>query len=694
MMRTFLTVYFLFSSTLLRSQIAANDSIVAHTETINIEEVRVSANLPLNSNNIVDFYRTNHFATLDNIYARLDGMSLIRRGAYAQEPQLNGFMGGQLNITIDGMKMFGACTDRMDPITSYIEPSNLKKISIKPGSTGCANGCSIGGTIDMNLKEPAVNGPGALYSSLAIGHETVSKSKNVLFSTESSTSKWAFGLDAVYRKNENYMDGHKKIIPFSQFQKVNIHSALKYQIDSIRYIKFDCIYDDARNVGYPALPMDVSIAKATFLAWEYQRNLKAQLKVKIYFNNILHVMDDSKRDSLYLIKNKINGLWDSVYMHMDMPGKSATLGGYIQFIIPWNNKNKIVIKADNYTNRSVAEMTMYMRYAGLPPEKPMYMQTWPEMLRNVTGIFIQNTTSISNKFQLEVEGRIDNNFDILQSEYGQKQLLIFNYALSRWQYKLLKAIHVNNRYQLNKHMTTVTSIGYSERMPTISERLGFYLYNAYDGYDYIGNPYLNAERSNFLQVTFLLSQPRLSINFNQSISLISNYIMGVTESTIPVMNVYARGIKVYKNIPNALLLSTGLQVFYVPVDFLQFFVTSKYTFGEIGSGEPMPLIPPFNTIWAVRLQKNKWMLQAECEYTSAQKRVNLNYGEKQTPSYTLFNFKSSYTIKIKHNSIDTSIGVTNIFNRVYYAHLDWGKIHRPGRSFEFYVKYAFNRGRN
>jgi iron complex outermembrane receptor protein len=93
------------------------DSIKVWPEIVHLEEVNVAANFPLNNNNVVDFYRTNHFATLDNINGRLDGMSLIKRGAYAQEPQLNGFSGGQLNVTIDGMKMFGACTDKMDPIT-------------------------------------------------------------------------------------------------------------------------------------------------------------------------------------------------------------------------------------------------------------------------------------------------------------------------------------------------------------------------------------------------------------------------------------------------------------------------------------------------------------------------------------------------------------------------------------------------
>jgi iron complex outermembrane receptor protein len=687
MRKSLLLIWLSLLTNFVKAQTADSSKILP--DIINLEEVKVSANLPLNNNNVVDFYRTNHFATLDNINARLDGMALIKRGAYAQEPQLNGFSGGQLNVTIDGMKMFGACTDKMDPVTSYIEPTNLKKITINQGTSGCMNGCNIGGSVDMSLQEPNEKSAYPFYSSLGAGYESVSKSRNVLFSTGYSKQKWAFGFDGVYRKNENYTDGNNKIVPFSQFQKTNIHSVLKYVLDNFQSFKVDLLYDDARNVGYPALPMDVGVAKATLVALEYQRSSKIQLKAKLYFNTIKHVMDDSKRDSLYLLTNKPQGKSDTVYMRMDMPGESSTLGAYIQVIIPWNDKNKLTIKADNYTNNSVAEMTMHMRYAGFAPESPMYMQTWPAMLRNVTGIFAQNTTFISEKLLVLLNGRIDYNTDVLQSEYGQQQFSVFNYSLPRKQSKLVKSINLSSQYQFTKSLSTVATIGYSERMPTIGERLGFYLFNAYDGYDYIGNPYLNSEKSNFFRLAFLLSKPKLKVNFSQSLSFLSDYIMGVTDTSIPAMSFYAKGIRLYENIPSAKLYSADLQVLYNPIDVLSVFLSSKFTLGEIDSGEPMPLISPLNSVIAVQYQKGNIKLQAECENSLAQNRINLNYGEHETPSFTVFNIKSGYTIKMNRHAIDASFGVTNILNKAYYAHLDWGRINRPGRSFELFLKYSF-----
>lgn len=232
------------------SAFRAQNTTLLTSDTIPLKDVIVSVNIPLNNKDIVDFYRSNEFSTLDNINARLDGMSLIKRGAYALEPQMGGFSGGQLNVTIDGMKMFGACTDKMDPITSYIEPSNLKAIKLKSGTNSSENGCNIGGSMDMTLQEPEMDNEQPYFSSIGYGYETVSRSNNLLFSLGLGKNKWAWMADGVYRKSENYKDGNNQLIPFTQFEKTNLHTSLKFSPTEISSFKADVLYDVARNVGY------------------------------------------------------------------------------------------------------------------------------------------------------------------------------------------------------------------------------------------------------------------------------------------------------------------------------------------------------------------------------------------------------------------------------------------------------------
>lgn len=664
------------------------DSISKMATPITLQKVSIEAKTPLSDNRIMAFYRSSDFSSLESTLSRLDGITLIRRGAYAQEPQLNGFSGGQLNITIDGMRLFGACTDKMDPVTSYVEPINLESISLTKGSNSCSSGCNIGGAIDMKLKEPMV-GESSLASSIAVGYESVSRGKNILFSTLKANNNWAWGLNAVYRKSQNYHDGDKNEVLFSQFEKVNIYSSLKYLPNKNEHYKLEVLFDDARNVGYPALPMDVKKAQMGLVALEYQHKGEIPIKAKIYYNTITHIMDDSQRDSLYLVKNTSTNSNDTVFMRMDMPGKSNTFGVYVQSQVNWNDKNVLLVKIDGYSNYAIAEMTMFMHYINQAPEPPMYMQTWPAMQRTVSGIYLQNSSYLTPVTTITINGRVDYNIDILKSLYAQQQFSIFNYNLEEKTNRMASSLTINSLFKISNSVGFKAALGYANRIPTGGELLGYYLYNAYDGFDYIGNPYLKNEKSTFIELSANITKSKINASISQSLNYIADYIMGTTDSTIPPMNFWARGTRVFTNISNAKLLNTNIQILYTPTKKIDIFATAKYTYGQLQNGDPLPLTSPLYTVLAL---KHKWQnvsLQGEYEHAFEQNRINTTYDEKPSKSYTLLNAKVSYLHKFKGSEFLSTIGVTNILNLSYYTHLDWAEINHPGRSIDVVIKFSF-----
>src|SRR5690554_7662773 len=93
--------------------------------------------------------------SVDEFLASSDNISFIKRGAYAWEPLLNNMSSERSTITIDGMHVFGACTDKMDPITSYVESNNLASVDIKSGQEGGMHGSTIAGSIDLKRKNTA-----------------------------------------------------------------------------------------------------------------------------------------------------------------------------------------------------------------------------------------------------------------------------------------------------------------------------------------------------------------------------------------------------------------------------------------------------------------------------------------------------------------------------------------------------------
>ena len=91
---------------------------------------------------------------LDEYLESSRNITMIKRGGYAWEPAMNGMTSERLSVTIDGMQIFGACTDKMDPVTSYVDVSNLEAIQISSGQDGAAFGNAIGGAINLKLNNP------------------------------------------------------------------------------------------------------------------------------------------------------------------------------------------------------------------------------------------------------------------------------------------------------------------------------------------------------------------------------------------------------------------------------------------------------------------------------------------------------------------------------------------------------------
>lgn len=90
-------------------------------------------------------------ATLDEFLESSRSIQMVKRGAYAWEPSMNDMASERLAIAIDGMQIFGACTDKMDPITSYVDVSNLAEAQIESGQQGAVFGNTIGGGINLKL---------------------------------------------------------------------------------------------------------------------------------------------------------------------------------------------------------------------------------------------------------------------------------------------------------------------------------------------------------------------------------------------------------------------------------------------------------------------------------------------------------------------------------------------------------------
>jgi iron complex outermembrane receptor protein len=617
-----------------------------------------------------NFYRSNATATTESILSRMKGVTLMRRGAYGQEPVFRGLSNGQLNVTIDGMKIFGACTDKMDPVTIYVEPLNLSSLQATMGPQGSQFGSTIGGSLNMKLSQPTVGIPGA-NGQAGIDIQSGARAFNYFSSINLGMTKSAYRANVTYRKSNNYRAGGGEEVPYSQYEKVNIAASGKWAFAKYDTLQADALFDRGWNIGFPSLPMDVGQATAAIFSLTYSRAAPwlvfHNVTAKVYHNEVYHSMDDTHRKD--------------VAIHMEMPGKSQTTGLFVESDVHIFHEHKTIMRAEYFRNTLIGEMTMY-------PEDgaPMHMQTAPDATRQDAGLFVSQQFRINAKNKLWFSLRGDLISDHVADGIGSEQWKVFNSDVGETSYHLNKTFSANYRKNVKDNLQLEIQTGYGERIPTLNEKFGFYLFNRFDGYDYLGNPELKNENSWNAELNLSYFGSRIELQITPFYQRINNYIIGELQPDLSVMTIGARGVKQNTNIKSASLTGAELMLLASPAPSLQLVTTIKYTHGATVSREAMPLIPPLKSVTSLLYKLNKLNIQGEWEWSAAQHRVSRSFDEQTTPSYSILALRVGWKLNFNW---EVSGGIENILDKRYREHLDWGGIPRPGRNLYLNIVYKF-----
>lgn len=611
-------------------------------------------------------------SSVDEYLEKSSRVNMVKRGNYAWEPAMNNMLSERLSVTIDGMQIFGACTDKMDPITSYVDVSNLSEIQLHSGQQGTENGATIGGGMDLKLQKSYFEKEGWSLGA-DLGYESNAAAKILSMEYNYSQAKFFLNTDLMYRDAGNYSAGGGQEVLYSQFQKYNFSAVGGYKINKHGAILGSFIYDEARDVGYPALTMDVSLARAVISSLSYEHRNEQNFinfwDTKFYYNTIEHVMDDTKRPD--------------VPIHMDMPGWSDTFGFYSKARAV-KNKHQLLFNWNGYYNRSLAEMTMYPND---PEENEMFMLTWPDIKTTYSGIYAEDKMILENKEYLKLSIRIGAQHEEIADEFGYQSLTIFYPELEKSQNRFLYSINGSYEKDFNK-VNFAAGLGYGLRAPSVSEAYGFYLFNSSDNFDYIGNPYLNNESSLEMNVAINFDLGNFKIGAETSFFYINNYIIGEIDSSLSPMTIGASGVKIYEGLDHAIIWNSGLKAEYHLLQDWHLTGRVGYSMGQDFLGEPLPLISPFNYHAAIHYKKN--VFNAELSFSGAAEQTEFGavYGETPSEAYTILNANASYNFYFGGSSIFVRAGVENIFDRYYSTYTDWNDIPRLGRNFFLNLSYV------
>ncbi len=609
-------------------------------------------------------------ATTDDLLARLSGVGMIQRANFAWEPVVRGYQGGQVALTVDGMPVYGACVDKMDPASSYVEPENLAAVEVSKGATDLGRGSQIGGAINLVTERPEF---GVLAVEAETGVESQGAARRVRGAANVGGARWAARASGSYRASDDYAPGGRDPIATSGYEKRNLAVAGALRLGDGHRLSAQVIADDAWLVGYPALLMDATLAQARIASLDYDGRAPGldRLGLRLYRNRVEHTMDDRFRDVME--RPVMRG------MYMPMAGYTDVWGGQAEAARAFGQTG-LALTADVHRVRQFGDMFMFSLFPGI---RDMYLLNVGDARALNGGLALEARRPLGDRWTVTASARLDATArdthrdeirSIFASRYGSVDLA---------RTLLIPSVSATATYALSPQTRLRVALADAGRLPTIVEQYGHYVYNYVDGYFYTGRPDLKPERSRQLEVGLAHAGDVLAVEAAAYGHLLQNVVVGVADSeVVPGLSGSTYRFRLYDNAARGWM--AGAEVSALAslgrlVRGLAATVSASATLGQnVSFGEPLPLIPPVSGVVALGYDRRPWFAEAESRWALAQNRVAFEaYEELPTDGYNVLTLRFGWQ---PAGPVSVQAGVENLFDTFYREHLALSDLAARGRS--------------
>jgi iron complex outermembrane receptor protein len=610
----------------------------------------------------------------------IPNVSGIRKGGTSIDPVIRGYKYSQLNIILNsGIKIENGCPNRMDPVTSHIEPEAIKSIEVIKGPFSLKYGPSFGGVVNLVAESPKPFEHFEIHANVQLGYESNWAGRKVHGSVFGGNKRIYFITEAGYKNYGNYQSGSTGEYNSTfetAFKKYDYSSKLGFTIKSNQYLTLSYASSQGRDVMFPALPMDEKMDDTRIMSLDYSiGNLSPVIKlldIKFYRSVVDHIMDNSNRPGYAQMQMVAD-------VHAINTGGRATLTTQLT-----NSRFLFGLDYENVQKDGLRTGTMEMMGTISINKKKL----WHDANIQNVGLFAEYKTSFST---YEVNAGIRGDYNWARSG---DTLKVFHDDIDYFndvnaQYLNLSA-SVAITKKVNAWIDLTLALGRGTRSPNMLERYIKLLPVGYDNYDYLGNPQLKPETNNEIDLTIQTRNTGIGdVYLNFFYSYVQDYITAnlLPPSVITAQSQGVFGVKQFENTGH--IISKGFELGYQsPVKYkLGGGLTAALTYatipsvtkylttdGEITdaveiSDDAVPEIPPLEANLNVhyRLLKGNLTPKVTLRYVADQRHTSEAFYEEDTPGFTLLNLSIVYTIN-KYAKLNC--GINNVFDRAYYEHLN------------------------
>lgn len=584
------------------------------------------------------------------LFKQTPSISLVRRSGIANDIILRGMKKDNINVLIDGMKLYGACPNRMDPPVSHILTNNIDYIELEEGPFSVSDFGILGANINIKTIKPTTGIHGDInlgFGSWGYQKEAISISggsdrvKFLISTSKESSQQYEDGNgDDFYAQIQREIDKGSVDSKFQYqdiykdmdaYEKKTLLAKLFFQIANNQELKLSYTANRSDNVLYPSSKMDAIYDDSNLYNIEYVAKdlsiYSKELSLQLYRSNVEHPMSTMYRnmgansEMTHSLTTEVDGA--KIKNRFDISNHHLSMGA-------------------EYTNRN---WDGYYYTNGIPLDiasggnKP-YHSIYDVDTENM-GIYIADNIDYGI-FSLDMGLRYDStDIDSKNSEQQSNS------------YDEVTGYFVAS-YHINEDSKIYAGFGRGSRVPDAKE-----LYWIGSTGAEVGTPNLKNSINNEFDLGANISFDSGTIKLKGFYSKIEDFI---------AYNASKGGVNVYENV-DATIYGFNITGNYFLSDILYLDFGLSYQKGEKDTplsnqtGTNMPEIPPLKMNLALNYDwSDSLSLKAEFIASDKWSDYDEENGEQEIAGYGVINLKAT---KRFANNFEFVIGVDNLLDKTY-----------------------------
>ncbi len=585
----------------------------------------------------------------DVLQKNVPSINLIRRSGIANDILLRGQKRDNINIIIDGTKVYGGCVNRMDPPISHVLSNNIETLEIKEGPFDVENFGTLSGLVDIKTKKPTKKLSGDIGLNVgSFGY------KKLLGTISGGSDRVKILISASSEKGEQYEDGdgnnlaqqlkntttdttmskaqyQPKYENMDAFKKSTFMGKVFVDISDNQELRLSYTANRSDDILYPSSKMDALYDDSDIYSFEYDINnlnrYSKAINFQIYQSEVDHPMSTKYRKmgvatyKTHALRTKMQGV--KIKNSLDIKNIDITVG--------------VDVSKRNWDGHYETNGTINI----MPNGKLMKSLDDVDTVNQALFIKAKHSFGISN---FEYGLRYDDTTIESENDYSSINGNIF------------ATINATDT------LTYFVGLGKSSRVPDARE-----LYLVMMG-SHIGTPTLNETKNYEIDFGFEKIYENFTIKTKAYYSSLKDYIAYNTANKKANADGDMREFHSFENV-DATVYGIELSGSVLASDRVYLDYGVSYKKGEKDTpltgqnGINMPDMRPLKTNISLNYD-NSEIVDAKLEFIGATKWSDIDYenGEQELAGYGVFNLKLSRDFNYK---ITLTAGVENIFDKTY-----------------------------